>query len=84
MIERLRIVTPDGQRFDGPAEALTVPAVRGQVGILGRHVNFVTALGRGPAKVVAEGRTRRARCAGGMLAVTNGEVMVAAAEFEWE
>ena len=79
----LRVVTPEGERFCGPAVSLTVPAVGGRVEILARHVNFVTALGAGPARVVTEEGERNARCAGGMLAVTDGAVTVAAARFEW-
>ena len=79
----LQIVTPDGQYFDGQAERLLVPTINGQVGILARHINYVTALGMGPAKVVTEEGERHAACIGGMLAVTNGEVKVVATTFEW-
>ena len=54
MTYHLQIVTPDGQYFDGQAERLLVPTINGQVGILARHINYVTALGMGPAKVVTE------------------------------
>ena len=80
----LHIVTQDGERFNGPAVSLTVPAGEGRVEILARHVNFVTVLGAGPVRVVTEEGERRARCAGGLLAVTDGAVTVAAASFEWE
>lgn len=83
MTYHLQIVTPDGQYFDGQAERLLVPTINGQVGILARHINYVTALGMGPAKVVTEEGERHAACIGGMLAVTNGEVKVVATTFEW-
>lgn len=83
MTYHLQIVTPDGQRFDGQAERLLVPTIHGQMGILARHINYVTALGMGPAKVVTEAGERHAACIGGMLAVTNGEVKVVATTFEW-
>ena len=83
MTYHLQIVTPDGQYFDGQAERLLVPTINGQVGILARHINYVTALGMGPAKVVTEEGERHAACIGGMLAVTNGEVKVVAPTFEW-
>ena len=83
MTYHLQIVTPDGQYFDGQAERLLVPTINGQVGILARHINYVTALGMGPAKVVTEEGERYAACIGGMLAVTNGEVKVVATTFEW-
>ena len=83
MTYHLQIVTPDGQRFDGQAERLIVPTIDGQVGILARHINYVTALGMGPAKVITEDGERHAACIGGMLAVTDGEVKVVATTFEW-
>ena len=83
MTYHLQIVTPDGQRFDGQAERLLVPTIHGQMGILARHINYVTALGMGPAKVVTEEGERYAACIGGMLAVTNGDVKVVATSFEW-
>ena len=52
MTYHLQIVTLDGKCFDGQAVRLTIPTIDGQVGILARHINYVTALGMGPAKVV--------------------------------
>lgn len=83
MTYHLQIVTPDGKCFDGQAVRLTVPTIDGQVGILARHINYVTALGMGPAKVITEDGERWAACIGGMLAVTNGDVKVVATTFEW-
>ena len=83
MTYHLQIVTPDGKCFDGQALRLTVPTIDGQVGILARHINFVTALGMGKAKLVTEEGERYAACIGGMLAVTDGDVNVVATTFEW-
>lgn len=83
MTYHLQIVTPDGEYFDGQAKCLTVPTIDGQVGILARHINFVTALGMGKAKLVTEDGERTAACIGGMLAVTDGDVKVVATTFEW-
>ena len=83
MTYHLQIVTPDGEYFDGQAVRLTVPTIDGQVGILARHINFVTALGMGKAKLVTEEGERTAACIGGMLAVTDGDVKVVATTFEW-
>ena len=83
MTYHLQIVTPDGQRFDGQAVRLIIPTINGQIGILARHINYVTALGMGPAKVVTEDGERHAACIGGLLAVTDGAVKVVATTFEW-
>lgn len=79
----LQIVTPDGLFYDGEAESISVRAVTGNLTILPWHINFVTPLGMGAAKVVTNGQPRMAACIGGMLAVTDGQVRVIATTFEW-
>ena len=79
----LQIVTPDGLFYDGEAESISVRAVTGNLTILPRHINYVTPLGMGAAKVVTDGKARMAACIGGMLAVTDGQVRVIATTFEW-
>ena len=83
MTYHLQIVTPDGQYFDGQAVRLLIPTIHGQIGILARHINYVTALGMGQAKVVTEEGERYAACSGGLVAVTDGEVKVVSTTFEW-
>ena len=69
--------------FDGDAESLLVRTVTGDVCILPRHINYVTALGMGEAKIVTNGETRRAACIGGMLSVTGDVVRLVPTTFEW-
>lgn len=83
MTFHLQIVTPDGLYYDGQAACISVPSIDGQVSILARHINYVTALGMGVAKVTTEEGERFAACIGGMLTVTNNEVRVVATTFEW-
>ena len=83
MTFRLQIVTPDGLQYDGQAKCVTVPSIDGQVSVLARHINYVTALGMGPAKVTLEDGEKYAACIGGMLTVTDGTVRVVATTFEW-
>lgn len=79
----LQIVTPDGLFYDGKAESITLRTTSGEVGILANHTDYVTTLGMGRAKVVADGKTRYAACIGGMLSVSKGKVTVVATTFEW-
>lgn len=80
----LKIVTPDGLIFDGPAEKLIVRTTGGDVAILARHINYVAALGMGRAVLVEPDGTRRtAACIGGMLSVVDGEVTLVPTTFEW-
>jgi len=80
----LRIVTPDGLFYDGPAEKLTLRTAAGELGILAGHTDLVTALGMGAASVTVDGQKRMAACIGGLLNVSRGSVTVVATTFEWQ
>ena len=79
----LKIVTPDGICYDGQAESVTVRTITGYMGILAGHIDIITALSRGEARVVIDGKTRRGDCGSGMLSVQNGEVTLLPAVFSW-
>ena len=80
----LIIVTPDGSRFDGQATRLTVRTTEGEVTILARHIDYVAAVGMGPAYIATEDGVRTAACIGGFLGVSEGEVRLIASTFEWK
>lgn len=79
----LQIATPDGLIFDGQAERLLCRTIVGDVCILARHADYVTALGMGEARVTVDGNVRRAACMGGMLTVVKGEARLVPTTFEW-
>ena len=79
----LRIVTPDGIRFDGSAQQLNVRTTTGDVAIMARHSNYVAPLGMGEASVVVDGQKRYAACIGGMVSVVDGVVTLVPTTFEW-
>ena len=79
----LRIITPDGVRFDGQAEELIVRTTTGDMGFLARHANCVAPLGMGRATVVVEGQKRYGACIGGMVSVVDGAVSLVPTTFEW-
>ena len=79
----LKIVTPDGQRFDGLVKELTVRTTTGDIGILAGHMNCVAPLGMGRATIVLEDSTRHGACIGGMLTVLDGQATVLSTAFEW-
>lgn len=80
---QLKIVTPDGLRYDGQAEELVVRTTSGDLGILAGHINCVAPLGMGQATVVIDGEKRYAACIGGMVSVVDRQVSVVATTFEW-
>ena len=79
----LKIVTPDGLKYDGTAEELIVRSTSGDIGILAGHMNCVAPLGMGQAMVVIDGQKRYGACIGGMVSVMNGTVTLVPTTFEW-
>ncbi len=79
----LKIVTPDGLRYDGQAEEVIVRTTTGDLGFLAGHTNCVAPLGMGRATFVIEGQRRYGACIGGMVTVLNGAVTLVATTFEW-
>lgn len=79
----LQIVTPDGLVYDGNAQRLIVRTIDGEIGILANHIDMVTALGMGPAKILIDDTVRKAACIGGLLTVHQGHVKLVATTFEW-
>lgn len=79
----LQITTPDGCLFDGEAQKVFARTIDGDVCILARHTNYVTALGYGEARITIDDTVRRAACVGGMLTVLDGRVRLVATTFEW-
>ncbi len=79
----LKIVTPDGLRFDGQAQELVVRTATGDMGICAGHIPCVAPLGMGQAMVIIDGQRRYGACIGGMVAVAGGQVRIVATSFEW-
>ena len=79
----LKIVTPDGLKYDGAAEELIVRTTTGDIGILAGHISCVAPLGMGQAMILADGTKRYAACIGGMVSVVNGAVTLVPTTFEW-
>ena len=79
----LRIVTPDGVRYDGQAEELVVRTTTGDVGILAGHINYVASLGMGEATAIIDGKKHYGACIGGMVSVVDGAVTLLPTTFEW-
>ena len=55
----IQIVTPDGLIFEGLAERLFCRTIAGDVCILARHCDYMTALGMGEARLTLEDGTVR-------------------------
>ena len=81
---RLQVVSMDGLEFDGEVERIKLRTIHGDLAILARHMNYVTAIGMGTATVVMEdGTERKAACIGGMLSMMNNLCRVIPTTWEW-
>ncbi len=79
----LEIITNDGVHYKGEANSVTVRTTTGDITVLARHIDYITAIGIGSATIQIGDKKRVAACMGGLLAITNGEVKVLSSTFEW-
>ncbi|MCI0341091.1 MAG: ATP synthase F1 subunit epsilon [Planctomycetales bacterium] len=77
---RCRVVTPDRTHLDSPAEAVTLPAVDGEIGVLPGHTPLLALLGTGVLRVRSPEGARAFALAGGFAEVGPDRVVVAARE----
>ena len=81
---RLQVVSMDGLEYDGEVQLIKLRTIHGDLAILARHMNYVTAIGMGTATVVMEdGTERKAACIGGMLSMMNNLCRVIPTTWEW-
>lgn len=79
----LQIATPDGQVFDGNAEALLVRTDNGEIVIMHGHTDYFSTLGTGRARLTANGAVRDASASGGFVSVRGGVVRLVCTTFEF-
>ena len=79
----LEILTPDGLAYEGMVESLLVHAVDGDVEFLAGHVDYITTLDIGKARIKIAGKDRFASVSGGFVMVTSNEVKLVATTFEF-
>ena len=79
----LKVVTPDGLKFEGQAEELIVRSTTGDLGFLAGHTDCVAPLGMGRATIVVDGKKRYAACIGGLVSVVGGNVTLVPTTFEF-
>ncbi len=77
---RCRVVTPDRTHLDAAAEAVTLPAVDGEIGVLPGHTPLLALLGTGVLRVRAPEGPRAFALVGGFAEVGPDRVVVAARE----
>ena len=80
----LQIVTPNGKAYSGMAEKILLRTIHGDISLLAKHTNYISALGMGECRVTLPGgEVRKAACIGGMVICSDEMVHVVASAFEW-
>jgi F-type H+-transporting ATPase subunit epsilon len=79
----IEIVTPDGLKYSGEVESLLVRTTDGDVEILAGHTDFLASLATGVARLIIDGKSRRASTSGGFLSIKGGKVRLCAVTFEF-
>lgn len=83
-VYKLKISTPDGNRFDGEAAKLDVRGIEGELAIMAGHMPFMTAVKPGECRLLLpDGEQRTAELDGGLLSVDSDGATLLCAGFRW-
>ncbi len=72
----LDIVTPERKAFSEEVEAITVPTLNGQIGVLPAHMPLFTALSEGEVKISGNKKEYFLAIGGGFMEVTGSRVTI--------
>ena len=78
MALQLDVITPERRLLSEQADAVTVPGLGGELGILPGHTPLISALQTGVLSYTQGGTTRRLLVSGGFVEVNNDRVSVLA------
>jgi F-type H+-transporting ATPase subunit epsilon len=72
----LTVVSPEGVRYEGPAERVTLPGAKGSFTLLPRHAALISSLTAGTVRYVAGGQEHEIAITGGFAEVNHDVVSV--------
>jgi F-type H+-transporting ATPase subunit epsilon len=78
MTIRLEIVTPERQAYADDVDAVTVPGIEGELGVLPHHAPLITTVGLGELRIRKAGAEELFAIVGGFLQVRPDKVVVMA------
>lgn len=82
---RLMISSPEGELFNGEAEALFVRGSAGDLAVLAGHIPLLTAVVECVCRVeLPDGSERSAKCGGGILKVGTDGTTLLSSRFSWQ
>ena len=80
----LKIVTPEGARFDGEAESILFRTTDGDVEILAGHSDLFGAIGTGRVRIIQGGNSKFASASGGVFSIKGGAAKLVCVTFEFK
>lgn len=75
---KLEIVTPERRLVDVEADSVTVPTVRGEIGLLKSHAPMISAIKPGILAYTSKGSSEKFVVSGGFVEVSSDKVSVLA------
>lgn len=81
----LIVSSPDGDKFKGQAEKLTLRGCEGDLAVLAGHIPFITSVKPCDCKIVLEDGTEKiAHTDGGLLSVSSKATSFLTGRFYWK
>ena len=77
-----KVVTPEGEKYNGAPVKVTLRTLTGEIGILARHTDYVGAVDTCIVRITEENALVSAVCSGGFLTVDKGELTLICNTFE--
>jgi F-type H+-transporting ATPase subunit epsilon len=72
----LTVASPEGIRYEGEAEKVTLPGAKGSFTLLPRHAALISSLSAGTLRYVVQGQEYEIPIAGGFAEVNHDVVSV--------
>ncbi len=80
----LTISSPDGNLFKGEAVKISVRGIEGDLAVMAGHIPFITAVKKCECRIeLPDGDERKGVTEGGILNVSDKEVILLSDCFEW-
>ncbi len=80
---RLKIITPDGEFYDGDVKRVIIRTTEGEMGILDDHAPTTVALSTGTCSILTDEKEIRGVVHGGFTEITEGAVTLLPDAAEW-
>lgn len=82
---KLTVSSPDGNKFNGDADMLTVRGIEGDLAVMAGHIPFITTLKPCDCTIyLPDGTEKVGSVDGGLLTVSDKSVTLLSGSFNWK